>query len=123
MTCEQYWKNAGARSAKATSYCEGYDFTDPNSIYGFLNITWYNWSENEAKNAIGCTTSQLENFYDASASDSFMSAVIQATTDISSWYGCSNATNCTAEELTAMQWGSFSVTNNPNPVWGDYYTP
>ena len=22
-----------------------------------------------------------------------------------------------------MQWGSFSVTNNPNPTWGDDYTP
>ena len=96
MTCEQYWKNAGARSAKATDYCTGYDFTDPNSIYGFLNYTWYSMSETEAKAVIGCTSNQYESFYDSSDADSFMSAVIDATTQISTWYGCSNATNCTA---------------------------
>ena len=122
-TCVDYWKAAGARNAKAEQYCDGVDITNPNGVYHFLNASWYSWSENDAKNLIGCTTTQLENFYDTSDADSFGSAILAATTQISTWYGCVSATNCTAQELTALQWGSYGVTNNPNPAWGQLYTP
>ena len=69
--CVTYWKAAGALTGKANTICTGYDFTDPNSLYGFINETWYSWSENEATTFIGCTSNQYSKFYDYSNVDSF----------------------------------------------------
>lgn len=51
-----------------------------------------------------------------------------AMAEIYDQYGCTadqsaGYKNCTAEELSSLQWGSLGVTNNPKASWGTYYTP
>ena len=50
-------------------------------------------------------------------------AYAQALSEISAYYGCANSANCTADELSTLQWASLGVTNNPNPAWNSYYVP
>jgi len=43
-------------------------------------------------------------------------------------FGCKapvvkGVSNCTAEEISSLQWGSLGVTNNPNPATNAYYVP
>ena len=75
-TCVDYWRTAGARKAKAETICENIDITDPNGVYHFLNASWYSWGETDATNYIGCTTTQLENFYDTTDTESFGYAIL-----------------------------------------------
>jgi len=90
----------------------------------FVNQTWYS-NLTDTYDLFG-NAYQLYNFYDGSDPNSFQSALDKVCLQNAEHFGCTrNTTNCTAAELAAMQWGSYSVTDNPrsNSTENDYYMP
>jgi|Transcript_10952 transcription elongation factor len=70
------------------------------------------------------------------APTTFGSLYEETITEIATWYGCAETStcdasfgapttcrNCTATELSALQWGSCGVTNNPKDDWDPTYLP
>lgn len=96
----------------------------------FLNATWYGGTyKDDLITAIGLTTEQYDALMDGADQTSFGYVVQQANQEIATQYNCIDvstglvAINCTAEQLSSLQWGTLGVTKNPKSTWGTDYFP
>ena len=152
-SCESFFTNTyvGMTDEQAANNCKNVDVTDPNTIKGWLNSTWYGatYKGYQAKfiSDNGFTdVLQLYKFFYMDpttvpdAKGNFGDVYQQAITEIHDWYGCSfeaqyvdtcnpdfgppaSCRNCTGTELASLQWGEVGVTNNPKSDWDSEYLP
>jgi len=114
LDCGSYMRVAEIEQSSIDVACANYNFTNVTELKTFVNATWYN-DFSSLEPLTGLTTKQVQAFYNPTTNASFQNVLDQIDQSNAEFFGCTqNTTNCTAEELAAKQWGSYSITNNPH---------
>ena len=91
---------------------------------GYLNATWYGGDyETALETKTGLSSADTKLVFDDATEGSFGAFLKTACQQVATQYGCIDdltkaaSTNCTAESLAALQWGSLGVTRQPDTNW------
>jgi hypothetical protein len=146
-------KYVSVNEDQATINCNEVDLTNVNTVKGWLNATWFGDSTTQPVNPAATkfitdnslTPTQYNAFFFMDpttipdAAGNFGDLYQQAITEIATQYSCAatsvcttgasvfsppdSCRNCTAIELSSLQWGSIGVTNNPKSDWDATFLP
>lgn len=108
----------------AANTCESWDFANLTQLQFFVNATWYgDYYKSDFMAALNWDETEFEGFFNVTQNNSFGYQLAQVNKNNSEHYNCSSVptefpyiedgNNCTAGELTLLQWGSSGVTLDP----------
>lgn len=129
-TCETMFTIGDDTPASVKTMCSTYNNLEGlDDMMFFINATWYcstfddtcdyyNWVKGNAS----MSDSDMTSVYDTETEGTFGYVLATTLSTISTYYGCSDAANCTSDYLAELQWGTSGVTLDPYQL-NDLYNP
>ena len=120
-TCEPFLTLAGMNETYANTICSTYKMDEPHGAQFYIKPMWYgegSYGYDLFQRHTEFTDEQMQQYFDVTNPHSFATKVIDQNGLNAIQWDCASTTNCTAEEISSIQWGSSDITYNPR-FYGD----